>query len=141
MLAPRRSRLRARLASPGGCPRTGRADGRSRGDRAAREDGETLRAIGRTFNVNQAADNRIMAIPDYQTLMLPVLRLAANGERRVVDIVDHVADELGLSDEERETPLPSGRQRVLHNRIHRAKFYVKGGAAVVAWARPVCGDG
>lgn len=65
-----------------------------------------------------------MAIPDYQTLTLPVLRLAANGERRVVDIVDHVADELGLSDEERETPLPSGRQRVLHNRIHWAKFYM-----------------
>ena len=31
-----------------------------------------------------------MAIPDYQTLMLPVLRLAAKGEQRVVD-VDGVA--------------------------------------------------
>jgi restriction system protein len=65
-----------------------------------------------------------MAIPDYQTLMLPVLRLAAGGEQRVADVVDRVADEFGLSEEERETLLPSGRQRVLHNRIHWAKFYM-----------------
>ncbi len=31
---------------------------------------------------------------------------------------------LGLSDAEREQVLPSGRQRVLHNRIHWAKFYL-----------------
>jgi restriction system protein len=58
-----------------------------------------------------------MAIPDYQTLMLPVLRLAAEGEKRVVDVVDRVADDLGLSKEDRDTLLPSGRQRVLHNRM------------------------
>jgi restriction system protein len=65
-----------------------------------------------------------MAIPDYQTLMLPVLRLAAKGEQRVADVADRVADEFGLSVEERETLLPSGRQRVLNNRIHWAKFYM-----------------
>lgn len=63
-------------------------------------------------------------IPDYQTLMLPVLRLAAEGESRVVDVVDRIADEFGLMPEEREQMLPSGRQRVLHNRIHWAKFYM-----------------
>ena len=52
-----------------------------------------------------------MAIPDYQTLMLPVLRLAASGEQRVAEVADRVADEFGLSAEERETLLPSGRQR------------------------------
>jgi restriction system protein len=83
-----------------------------------------------------------MAIPDYQTLMLPVLRLAANGERRVVDVVDHVADEFGLSDEERETLLPSGRQRVLHNRIHWAKFYMsKAGLLSSPGRGRFCGDG
>lgn len=65
-----------------------------------------------------------MSIPDYQTLMLPVLRLAAEGEKRVADVEERIADEFGLSQEEREQLLPSGRQRVLHNRIHWAKFYM-----------------
>lgn len=65
-----------------------------------------------------------MSIPDYQTLMLSVLRLAKTGERRVLDVIDPIADEFGLSQEQREELLPSGRQRTLHNRIHWAKFYL-----------------
>lgn len=65
-----------------------------------------------------------MAIPDYQSLMLPVLRLAAKGETRVPDAAEKLADQLGLSDAEREEMLPSGRQRIFHNRIHWAKFYM-----------------
>src|SRR3954452_3895850 len=65
-----------------------------------------------------------MAIPDYQTLMLPVLQLASEGEQRVADVVDLLAERLGLTEEERQKLLPSGRQRVLHNRIHWAKFYL-----------------
>ncbi|MBB4302378.1 restriction system protein [Rhodobium orientis] len=65
-----------------------------------------------------------MAIPDYQTLMLPVLRIAAKGETRVPEVAEKMADELGLAPDEREEMLPSGRQRVLHNRIHWAKFYM-----------------
>lgn len=65
-----------------------------------------------------------MPIPDYQALMLPVLRLASEGEKRVADVIDRIADEFGLSADEREELLPSGRQRILHNRIHWAKFYM-----------------
>src|SRR5690606_3205110 len=65
-----------------------------------------------------------VAVPDYQTLMLPVLKLAAEGEWRVPDAAEKIADQLCLTDEEREEILPSGRQRVLHNRIHWAKFYM-----------------
>lgn len=65
-----------------------------------------------------------MAIPDYQALMLPVLRLAATGVTRVPDAAAAIADQFGLSEAEREELLPSGRQRVLHNRIHWAKFYM-----------------
>ena len=65
-----------------------------------------------------------MTVPDYQTLMLPVLKLAAEGEWRVPNAAEKIADQLGLSEEEREEMLPSGRQRVLHNRIHWAKFYM-----------------
>jgi restriction system protein len=65
-----------------------------------------------------------MAIPDYQSLMLPVLKLAAEGEIRVPVAADVIADRLGLSDQDREEMLPSGKQRLLHNRIHWAKFYM-----------------
>jgi len=47
-------------------------------------------------------------IPDYQTLMRPVLRCAAEGEVRLRDVVDRLADEFGLSSEERAELLPSG---------------------------------
>lgn len=65
-----------------------------------------------------------MAIPDYQTLLLPVLLVAAGGETRVPLAARHIADTLKLTDEERDERLPSGTQRLLHNRIHWAKFYL-----------------
>ncbi|MBB4143120.1 restriction endonuclease [Rhizobium rhizoryzae] len=76
-----------------------------------------------------------MTIPDYQTLMLPVLRLAAAGETRVADVAERIADDLGLTQEERDEMLPSGRQRVLHNRIHWAKFYMGKAGLIVSPAR------
>ncbi len=65
-----------------------------------------------------------MAIPDYQALMLPLLGIAAEGETRVPTAAQTIADRLGLSDAEREEMLPSGKQRLLHNRVHWAKFYM-----------------
>lgn len=64
-------------------------------------------------------------IPDYQSMMLPVLKLAADGEIKVQNAVIKLADELGLSDEEREQLLPSGKQAVFSNRVHWAKTYLK----------------
>lgn len=74
-------------------------------------------------------------IPDYQTLMLPVLRFAAEGETRVADVAERIADALGLSEAAREKLLPSGRQRVLHNRIHWAKFYMSKAGLITSPAR------
>ncbi|ERP87262.1 hypothetical protein Q669_10890 [Labrenzia sp. C1B10] len=74
-------------------------------------------------------------IPDYQALMLPVLRYAAEGEQRVPDLADRIANDLGLSEEEREELLPSGRQRVLHNRVHWAKFYMSKAGLIDSPAR------
>src|SRR5438105_9972549 len=65
-----------------------------------------------------------MAIPDYQTLMLPLLKQATSGEMRVLEAEKKLADQFGLSAEERAQLLPSGKQRVLHNRAHWAKFYL-----------------
>lgn len=65
-----------------------------------------------------------MAIPDYQSLMFPVLVVAAKAETSVPLAETAIATKFGLSNEEREQILPSGKQRVLHNRIHWAKFYL-----------------
>jgi len=65
-----------------------------------------------------------MAIPDYQSLMLPVLSASSSGERRVGDVVESLAEELGLTPEERSKLLPSGAQSIFANRVHWAKTYL-----------------
>jgi restriction system protein len=65
-----------------------------------------------------------VAIPDFQTLMLPVLQKAVQGEVRISDVVDQIADDLGISVEERGQLLPSGRQTTFANRVNWAKSYL-----------------
>lgn len=65
-----------------------------------------------------------MSIPDYQTLLMPVLEIASKSETSVPLADSEIAAKFNLSDQEREQMLPSGKQRVLHNRIHWAKFYL-----------------
>jgi restriction system protein len=66
-----------------------------------------------------------MAIPDYQTLMLPLLKIAGDGqEHRISDVVDQLARDFRLTEEERQQPLPSGKQTTFANRVHWAKTYL-----------------
>lgn len=65
-----------------------------------------------------------MSIPDFQTLMLPVLRIAAKDEVKISDVVERLATEFKLSLEERAQLLPSGRQTTFANRAHWAKSYL-----------------
>jgi len=65
-----------------------------------------------------------MSIPDYQSLMLAVLVASSKGEVRIGEVVDELADQLGLSPEERAELLPSGQQTVFSNRVHWAKSYL-----------------
>lgn len=64
-------------------------------------------------------------IPDYQTLMLPVLESCANGEVVTSDVVDALANKFSLTEEEKEQLLPSGKQTTFSNRVHWAKGYLK----------------
>ncbi len=67
-----------------------------------------------------------MSIPDYQTLMLPVLRLASDKEEhRFRDSIESLAVEFRLSDEEQNELLPSGNQAVFNNRVGWARSYLK----------------
>jgi restriction system protein len=63
-------------------------------------------------------------IPDYQSLMRPVLVCAAAGETRIGDTVDKLADQLALTPEERAELLPSGKQTRFANRVNWAKAYL-----------------
>lgn len=64
-------------------------------------------------------------IPDYQSLMLPVLKAAAHEAVHTQTVVEALAEELALTAEEREELLPSGKQRTFDNRVHWAKSYLK----------------
>lgn len=65
-----------------------------------------------------------MAIPDYETLMLPLLEVAADGnEHSMRDARDQLACKFSLTGEEQNALLPSG-QRVFPNRVGWAKTYL-----------------
>lgn len=67
-----------------------------------------------------------MAIPDFQTLMAPLLRHFADGrDHPNQETVDAMAREFALTAEEAEQLLPSGRQKVLANRVAWAKAHFK----------------
>ena len=66
-----------------------------------------------------------MAVPDFQTLMLPVLRGAASGDEiKTSDAMQQIADELGLSEQDRPELLPSGRMAPFAHRVHWARAYL-----------------
>lgn len=64
-------------------------------------------------------------IPDYQSLMRPVLQQVSSGEIKVSEAVKKIAKLYNLTEEERNTLLPSGKQTVISNRVHWAKTYLK----------------
>ena len=67
-----------------------------------------------------------MVIPDYQSIMLPLLELAGDAEEHSLrDAIETLADQFDLSDEERQDLLPSGRQPTFDNRVGWARTYMK----------------
>jgi restriction system protein len=65
-----------------------------------------------------------MTIPSYQTLMLPALRLASDGEIRVSDAIERLAVSFELTEKEKTQLLPSGSKTVFSDRFHWAKTYL-----------------
>ena len=65
-------------------------------------------------------------IPDYQSLMLPLLKLVADGqEHKYRDLIESLAIEFQVTDEERKELLASGNQAIFDNRDGWAKTYLK----------------
>ena len=67
-----------------------------------------------------------MAIPDFQSVMLPLLELIGDEqEHSVGQTVEELASHFGLTDAERTELLPSGKQERFHNRVAWARSYLK----------------
>ena len=67
-----------------------------------------------------------MAIPDYQSIMLPLLQFAADQQEHALrETIDALAEQFNLTAEERKELLPSGRQATFNNRVGWARTYLK----------------
>ena len=67
-----------------------------------------------------------MSIPDYQTIMLPLLQhLADKKEKSSQETFEALSEVFRLSEQEKNELLPSGNQPIFMNRIAWAKTYLK----------------
>jgi restriction system protein len=67
-----------------------------------------------------------MAIPDYQSVMLPLLQIAADGSEHLFrEAIEKLSEEFALTDAERSELLPSGTAHVFANRVGWARTYLK----------------
>jgi restriction system protein len=68
-----------------------------------------------------------MAVPDYQSLMLPLLKYAGSCQNELTtnEAVEFLAQELGLTEDDLHEMLPSGNQSTFGNRVGWAATYLK----------------
>lgn len=67
-----------------------------------------------------------MPIPDYQTIMLPLLQLTADRKgKSFKELVEALTDHFKLSEEEKSELLPSGQAFLFSNRVGWARTYLK----------------
>lgn len=80
-----------------------------------------------------------MAVPDFQSLMLPMLRLTGDGkEHPLVDLRSLLASEFSLTEADQTELVPSGRQSRFANRVAWAKVYLCQGGLLQATRRGYC---
>lgn len=66
-----------------------------------------------------------MSVPDYQTIMLPLLRLTADGqEHTLVQAAEALADEFKLTEAERKEMLSGSGQLKIYNRVGWSRTYM-----------------
>ena len=84
------------------------------------------------YDLVAATERNIMPIPDFQSTMLPLLELLADGNSQSNrDVVEALASKFHLTEEEKNEMLPSGVQQAFYNRVMWARFYlVKAGLLI-----------
>ena len=67
-----------------------------------------------------------MPIPDFQSIMLPLLKILADGKvYKYREILEVLVREFQVTEAERKEMLPSGQQEIFSNRVGWAKTYLK----------------
>lgn len=67
-----------------------------------------------------------MAIPDFQSVMRPILSAVADGRvRPLSEVHEEICRKFALTPEERQMRLPSGKQTIIRNRVGWARTYLK----------------
>ena len=78
-------------------------------------------------------------IPDYQSLMLPLLKLVSDRqEHKYRDLIENLATAFQVTDEERKELLASGNQAIFDNRVGWAKTYLKKAGLLDSPKRATC---
>ncbi|WP_246237574.1 winged helix-turn-helix domain-containing protein [Caldichromatium japonicum] len=66
-----------------------------------------------------------MSIPDFQTIMLPLLQCFSDGqEHSTQELLDILAEKFSLTEKELNKLLPSGKQTIFYNRVGWARTYL-----------------
>jgi restriction system protein len=79
-----------------------------------------------------------MPIPDFQSLMRPLLEAHADGKEHLNrDLVAQLGEQFGLTEEERREMLPSGGARLFDNRIGWAKSHITQAGLLISPRRAI----
>jgi len=81
-----------------------------------------------------------MAVPDFQSLMLPVLMATASGEISASDLRDRVAKSVHLDPADLGEMLPSGRQTTFANRTAWANVFLPRAGLIENQPRCISGN-
>lgn len=65
-----------------------------------------------------------MPVPDYQSMMLPILRFANRGEFKPADARKRISDKFNLSPKDRAELVPSGKKTRVADRVNWAMVYL-----------------
>jgi len=72
------------------------------------------------------SENKRMAMPTFQEIMLPILKFVAQeSESSIKDLIEQVEQSFSLTDEEKQQRVPSGTQRTIYNRVTWAISHMK----------------
>ena len=78
-----------------------------------------------TINQQQHKDSH-MGVPEFQAIMLPLLRSISDGEvYSVSEIITPLAEVFELSEDEQRELLPKKSQTRFRNRVQWAKYYIQ----------------
>ncbi len=80
----------------------------------------------------------IMAIPQFQQIMLPLLQLLGDKKEHTLrEITEPLAEYFKLSEDEKNELITSGKQAVFDNRVGWARTYMKKAGLIVSTSRGV----